>query len=127
MNEFSLGRRRFTLGAAVAATTALILPAEAISQAAEKASPPSAPLTPLEQQAQAAMAKLSPHAQAEVEMKVSEIFRKYGDKLSAEQKADIRKVMAETQDGLEKMRAFALDNGDQPATVFHAYRAEGNK
>jgi hypothetical protein len=132
MNEFSLGRRRFTLGAAVAATTALILPADAlpkdaISQAAEKTSPPSAPLTPLEQQAQAAMAKLSPQARAEVEMKVSEIFRKYGDKLSAEQKADIRKVMAETQDGLEKMRAFALDNGDQPATVFHAYRGEGNK
>jgi hypothetical protein len=127
MQEFSLGRRRFTFGAAVAATTALILPVEAISQAAPQTSPPAAPLTPLEQQAQAAMAKLSPQAQAEVEMKVGEIFRKYGDKLNAEQKTDIRKVMAETQDGLEKMRAFALDNGDQPATVFHAYRAEGNK
>jgi enoyl-CoA hydratase/carnithine racemase len=132
MREFSLGRRRFTLGAAVAATTALILPADAlpagvVSQTAGPASPPPVALTPLEQQAQTAMAKLSPRAQAEVEMKVSEIFRKYGDKLSAEQKTDIRKVMAETQDGLEKMRAFALDNGDQPATVFHAYRAEGNK
>jgi hypothetical protein len=132
MREFSLGRRRFTLGAAVAATTALILPADAlpagaVSQTAQSTSPPSVPLTPLEQQAQTAMAKLSPRAQAEVEMKVSEIFRKYGDKLSAEQKTDIRKVMAETQDGLEKMRAFALENGDQPATVFHAYRAEGNK
>ncbi len=132
MQEFSLGRRRFTFGAAVAATTALILPLdvrpmEAISQAAPQTSSRAASLTPLEQQAQAAMAKLSLQAQAEVEMKVSEIFRKYGDKLSAEQKTDIRKVMAETQDGLEKMRAFALDNGDQPATVFHAYRAEGNK
>ena len=127
MREFSLGRRRFTLGAAAAATTALILPVEAISQTAPQTSPPAAPLTPLEQQAQAAMAKLSPQAQAEVEMKVTEIFRKYGDKLSAEQKTDIRKIMAETQDGLEKMRAFALDNGDQPATVFHAYRGEGNK
>jgi hypothetical protein len=127
MREFSLGRRRFTLGAAAAATTALILPVDVVSQTAASTSPPPAPLTPLEQQAQTAMAKLSPRAQAEVEMKVSEIFRKYGDKLSAEQKTDIRKVMAETQDGLEKMRAFALENGDQPATVFHAYRAEGNK
>jgi len=25
--------------------------------------------------------------------------------------------MAETQDGLEKMRSFALANGDQPASV----------
>lgn len=127
MHEFSLGRRRFTLGAAAAATTALILPIEATSQPAGQTSSPAAPQTAVEQQAQAAMAKLSPQAQAEVEMKINEIFRKYGDKLSAEQKADIRKVMAETQDGLEKMRAFALDNGDQPATVFHAYRAEGNK
>ena len=126
MHEFSLGRRRFTLGAAAAATTALILPADAISQAASRLAPaPSSPaVTTLERQAQEAMAKLSPRAQAEVEMKVSEIVRKYGDKLSAEQKADIRKVMAEGQDGLEKMRAFALDNGDQPATVFQAYRGE---
>jgi hypothetical protein len=128
MREFSLGRRRFALGAAAAATTALILPADAISQAASSNQAPGSPAaTPLEQQAREAMAKLAPRAQAEVEMKVSEIFRKYGDKLSAEQKSDIRKVMAEGQDGLEKMRAFALDNGDQPATVFRAYRGEGAK
>ncbi len=123
MHEFSLGRRRFTFGAAAAATTALILPVEAITQTPSPSSSP----TPLEQQAQAAMAKLSPQAQAEVKMKVSDIFRRYGDKLSPEQKADIRKVMAETQDGLEKMRAFSLDNGDQPATVFRAYRGEENR
>jgi hypothetical protein len=126
MHEFSLGRRRFTFGAAVAAATALALPQEAISQVSAT-SAPATPPTPLEQQAQAAIAKLSPQAQAEVEMKITEIFRKYGDKLSPEQKADIRKVMAETQDGLEKMRAFALDNGDQPAAVFRAYRAEGSE
>ena len=66
-------------------------------------------------------------ARAEVEMKVSEIFRKYGDKLSAEQKADVRKVMAEGQEGLEKMRAFVVQNSDQPATVFKTYRNEGKK
>jgi hypothetical protein len=127
MHEFSLTRRRFTLGAAAAATTALILPAEATSQAAPQASSPAVELTPLEQQGQEAMAKLSPPAQAEVEMKINSIFRKYGDKLSAEQKADMRRILAETQAGLEKMRAFALENGDQPATVFHAYRSEGSK
>ena len=57
------------------------------------------------------MAKLSPAAQAEVEMKVASIFRKYGERLNDEQKADIRRAMAETQDGLEKMRAFVLENG----------------
>jgi hypothetical protein len=125
MSSFSPGRRRFTLGAAVAATAALIMPGEAIGQAEAPAA--TQPASSLDQQAKAAMAKLSPQAQAEVEMKVAEVFRRHGDKLSDEQKADIRKVMAETQEGLEKMRTFALDNADQPATVFHAYRAEGNQ
>jgi gas vesicle protein len=130
MHKFSVTRRRFTLGAAAAATTALILPPDAISQASssnQTLAQSSPAVTTLERQAQDAMAKLSPRARAEVEMKVSEIFRKYGDKLSVEQKADIRKVVAEGQDGLEKMRAFALDNADQPATVFRAYRREGEK
>lgn len=99
-------RRTFALGAAAAATTALI-PEHVAGQSA---SAPAQPQTP-------AFSKLSPAAQAEVETKVQNIFRKYGSRLSDEQKADIRKVMAETQSGLEKMRAFALDNADQPATV----------
>ena len=129
MPEFSIDRRRFAVGAAAAAAAALIRPAEAIEVGSPPA--PTQPLSPqaasgsMEEMTQEAMAKLSPTAQAEVEMKVSEIFRKYGDKLSAEQKADIRKVMAEGQAGLEKMRAFVLENGDQPATVFKLYRKEG--
>lgn len=103
----AVSRRSFTLGAAVAATAALLPTREASGQDS------SAP-----QSATEAMAKLSPGARAEVEMKVSEIFRKYGNRLNDEQKADIRKVMAETQDGLEKMRSFVLTNGDQPAAVF---------
>jgi hypothetical protein len=99
-------RRAFALGTAVAATTALV-PGAAFGQTASApAQPQSTPGS-----------KLSPEGQAEVEMKVNEIFRRYGNQLSEEQRADIRKVMAETQSGLEKMRAFALDNGDQPADV----------
>lgn len=128
MPKFSLGRRQFALGAATVAATALISPGQAIAQAeALTQSDPAKPAATLDQQTQAAMAKLSPQAQAEVEMKVTEIFRKYGDRLSDEQKADIRKVMAETQEGLEKMRAFVLDNGDQPADAFRAYRGEEKK
>ncbi len=130
MSEFKIGRRRFTIGAAAAATAALIRHGEALAQSSTPsqpaaANPPGA--TTLEQQAQAALDKLQPAARAEVEMKVGEIFRKYGDKLSPEQKADIRKVMAENQDGLEKLRAFVLLNGDQPATVYRPYRGEGKK
>lgn len=124
MAKVSVDRRRFALGAAAAAATALINPAQALEQAQNAAS--GQPSTSLEQKAQAAMAKLSPAAQAEVQTKVDSIFRKYGTKLSDEQKADIRRALAEAQDGLEKMRAFALENGDQPATVLKL-RPEGGR
>jgi acyl-CoA reductase-like NAD-dependent aldehyde dehydrogenase len=102
-------RRKFALGAAVAAG-ATLLPNDASGQTASATQPQSA-----------AMSKLSPAARAEVEAKIAEIFRKYGDRLTEEQKTDIRKIMAETQDGLEKMRSFDLANGDQPTTVFKIY------
>jgi len=131
MPKILLGRRQFALGAAAAAT-ALALPGKAalgkalpddpLAQAA--ASDKSLEDQSLEKKTRAAMAKLSPSAQAEVEMKVASIFRKYGDRLSDEQKADIRRIMAESQEGLEKMRAFKLENGDQPADAFRAYRKE---
>ena len=128
MPKFLLGRRQFALGAAAAATTALIpkgngLMIDAMAQAAAAGNPP-ADSQSLEAKTKAAMAKLSASAQAEVEMKVASIFRKYGDRLSDEQKADIRRIMAESQEGLEKMRAFKIENGDQPADAFRAYRAE---
>lgn len=109
-----ISRRSFTLGAATVATGALLPTREAPAQS-----------TTSTQSEAEAMKKLSPAARAEVEMKVTDIFRKYGSRLSKEQKADIRRVMAETQDGLEKMRSFALANGDQPATVLHL--DSGNK
>src|ERR1041385_3183250 len=128
MSKFLLGRRRFALGAAAVATNALIpkgkaLPLDALAQVAASADQ-SMDVQSLDKKTRAAMAKLSASAQAEVEMKVASIFRKYGDRLSEEQKADIRRIMAESQEGLEKMRAFKLENGDQPADAFRAYRAE---
>jgi len=111
MTNASITRRTFALSAAAAATGALI-PAHALAHAHAHNAP----------QQPSAMSKLSPEAQAEVEMKVAAIFRKYGSKLSEEQKADIRRILAENQDGLEKMRAYALSNSDQPATVFRSLR-----
>ncbi len=118
MPKFLLDRRQFTVGAAAAVTTALLHPGEALAQE-------SGSVAELDKKTREAMAKLSPAGRAEVEMKVASIFRKYGDRLGDEQKADIRRIMAESQDGLEKMRAFALENGDQPADAFRAWRSEG--
>lgn len=111
----TITRRSFALSAAAAATAALIPEASLAQTAVATAQQPSA------------MAKLSPESQAEVEMKVGEIFRKYGSRLNDEQKADIRRIMAEGQEGLEKMRAFVLENSDQPATVFSTWRQREGK
>ncbi|HEV2964250.1 MAG TPA: hypothetical protein VG649_20655 [Candidatus Angelobacter sp.] len=128
-------RRSFTAAAVAAATAALIQPIQAIQPVQPLESTPAIVPDPVPAQddksaaaaADAAMAKLSPAARAEVEMKLNSIFRKYGDQLNDEQKTDIRKVMAETQTGLEKMRSFPLENGDLPATVFHAGRGGEKK
>ena len=128
MPRFSPERRNFALSAAAAATAAVLNPVDtlvgfsSIEQQTKAVTAPS-----LDQQAQSAMEKLSPSGKAEVEMKFSSILRKYGDKLNDIQKKDILRQLAEGQDGLEKMRAFALDNGDQPATVFQLSQNEGKK
>jgi len=124
MPKFLLGRRQFALGAAAAATSALALPGKAVLRHDLLPQTAAMDVQSLDKKTRAAMAKLSASAQAEVEMKVASIFRKYGDRLNDEQKADIRRIMAESQEGLEKMRAFKLENGDQPADTFRVYRKE---
>jgi hypothetical protein len=115
MKNSHITRRTFALSAAAAATGALI-PAHALAHA--RHAPP---------QPSDAMSKLSPESRAEVEMRVAAIIRKYGSKLSDEQKVDIRRILAEGQEGLEKMRAYALANSDQPATVFRTLREREGK
>jgi hypothetical protein len=55
--------------------------------------------------------------QAEIDARVGEVYRRYGDRLSAEQKAEVRRLAGELQKALDKLRAYPLGNGNQPATV----------
>jgi hypothetical protein len=55
--------------------------------------------------------------QAEIDGRVADVFRRYGDRLSAEQKTEVRRLAGELQKSLDKLRAYPLGNGDQPATV----------
>ena len=61
------------------------------------------------------LAKLSPESRAEVEARVQAIFAQYGSRFSEEQKADIRRLCAVAQPSLDRLRAYALENGDGPA------------
>jgi hypothetical protein len=132
MPKFSPERRNFTLAATAAATAAVLHPTDIFAGLSQSGTLPSQQTPPvtapsLDQKIQTAMDKLSPSARAEVEMKFASIVRKYGSRLNAEQQKDIRRSLAEGQEGLEKMRAFVLDNGDQPATIFQLYLNEGTK
>lgn len=106
-----ISRRDFTRRAAIAAATAACLPAELLA-----ASPQPAPPPPHQ-----AEEKLSPESQAEVDAKIQALFRKYGDRLSDAQKADVRRLLTEGQKPLELLRKFTLDNADQPGNVLKLY------
>jgi hypothetical protein len=75
------------------------------------------------QEASGGHPKLSAEAVAEAEARAAEILRRYGTKLTDEQKADIGRLAREAQAQLEPLRAFPLDNHDEPATAFRLVSA----
>ena len=46
--------------------------------------------------------------------RIQAIFAQYGNRLTDSQKADIRRLATEAQPPLDRLRAFATDNGDGP-------------
>jgi hypothetical protein len=108
-----ISRRDFARRAAVAAAAMAALPSELLPALAGSAALPAFP--PLDEP------KLSPESQAEVDEKIQAILRKYGGRLSDDQKKDIHRLVTEGQKPLETLRAYKLDNSDQPATVLKLY------
>jgi hypothetical protein len=106
--------RRAALGVAAAACIPNQLLPHSIAPAPSERLRPNPITTPQDE-------KLSAAGQAEVNEKMQTILRKYGDRLSDVQKADIRRMVTEGQAPLEKMRAFPLDNSDQPGNVLRLF------
>ena len=48
------------------------------------------------------------------------ILTKYGARLSAAERADIRRLLTEGQGPIEAFRAFPLENANEPAHIFQA-------
>src|SRR5262249_17902982 len=115
-NANKISRREFARTVTVAAVAAGI-PTHITAQ---QEKPPTAPAPPKPAAPNPGQGepKLTAAARAEGEVKIQNIFRKYGDRLNEEQKADVRKSMLSTQEALEKLRAFPLENSDEPATPF---------
>ena len=55
---------------------------------------------------------------AEVEAKLANILRKYGSRLSQEERVHLHKILVYNEKMLASVRAFSLENGDPPASVF---------
>jgi len=62
--------------------------------------------------------------QAAVEAKYANVIRKYGDRLSAAQRTRARETLVSHQRMLMRIRDFALENGDAPATGLRLYPSD---
>jgi hypothetical protein len=124
-----ISRREFARRAALASAVAAVAPAATVSTtaaprnehapvaAADRGGRPPDPITkatPPDQQSPE-MAKLSPESRAEVEARIQTILNQYGSRFSDAQKADLHRLCALAQPPLDRLRAYALENGDGPA------------
>jgi len=119
-----ISRREFARRAALASAVAAVAPAaiaapgarpneHATVAAAERGGRFSDPASNAPQQA-ADLPKLSPEGHAEVEARIQSILSQYASRFSDAQKADIRRLCALAQPPLDRLRAYALENGDGP-------------
>jgi hypothetical protein len=107
-----ISRRDFAVSAALATAAMAAVPTDVLGQEkpAAEAAKPEVPQPP----------KLSAASQAEVEARYTEVLRKYGSRLSDDQRKDVHRLLVSQQQGLDQIRAFPLENWDEPATVFKA-------
>jgi hypothetical protein len=56
-----------------------------------------------------------PKPAPEVDARLANVIRKYGDRLSPDQREKIRKILTENEEMLAAVRAYPLENGDSAA------------
>jgi hypothetical protein len=105
-SDSAISRREFARRAAFVSAAASLAPSNLLSVESVA--------RPLPAQQPANASKLSPEGQAEVEARIQSILAQYGSRLSDAQKADIRRLAVEAQPPLDRLRAYATENGDGP-------------
>jgi hypothetical protein len=105
--ENAISRREFARRAAMISAAASLTPERLLSAdvdvpAPETQQPPNLPA-------------LSKESQTEVESRVQAILGEYGSRLSDAQKSDLQRLCREAQPALDRLRAYAVENGDGPA------------
>jgi hypothetical protein len=107
MNEprkSGLSRRQFARKAALLSASASMVPAATVF-GEDLQAPQTPPAHP----------NLSAESQAEAEARYQQILSQYGSRFTSEEKTSLREMNLVTQESLEKVRAFSLENGDAPA------------
>jgi hypothetical protein len=120
-----ISRREFGLDAAVAAAAALSLSPPSLLTA--RRDPDNISPTIVAGEQETAAVKLTPEQSRDVEAKLANIIRKYGERLSEEQRTHLRKILAYNETMLAPVRAFALQNGDPPVTVLKLSSGKNNE
>lgn len=108
-NGSAISRREFARRAAFVSAAASLSPAELLTREPARA------VTSTSQAPTPSGPKLSPESQAEMESRLQAVFAQYGSRLNDAQKSDLRRLAAEGQAALDRLRAFTTDNSDGPA------------
>lgn len=106
--EIEITRREFArraamISAAASLTSANLLAEEVTAHVLPQAQQPVSP------------PKLSAESQTEVDSRLRAILNEYGSRFSEAQKTDLRRLCTEAQPGLDRLRAYTIENGDGPA------------
>lgn len=116
LSSAGISRRDFARDMAIVAAGAAALPIDVFAQTEKVAAPVKPPV--------ATETELSPEAKDEAESNYQALLRKYGRRLSSEQKAEVRRLLLQQQKSIEMLRRYPIYNGDGPATVLHLVTGE---
>ncbi len=122
-----ISRREFGLDAAVAATAAAALAVSPSSLLGARRDPHKISPTIAADEQETTTVKLTPEQSRDVEAKLGNIIRKYGERLSEEQRKHLRKILGYNETMLAPVRAFALQNADPPVTVLKLSTRKNNE
>lgn len=106
-NGSAISRREFARRAAFVSAAASLSPVDLLAKNSAGA------VTPPVQNISGP--KLSPESQAEMESRLQAVFTQYGSRLSDAQKSDLRRIAADGQAALDRLRAYPTENGDGSA------------